>query len=496
LQQPTIEESISKPAVASLHQRIPSETPAFPNLHKRIPSDRTITVDDLLHSGPYELEAESNILKALEEHHLQKKPSHERYRSETSTILSGVPDNLAHDFSLDEDSHDPRGRQDNSQESRQTSNDAGHTKESLAEQNKPLLNRERQHRRTMTVEDRLAGLTFAMQSLGQEQRSPADDKQTMDPSWLGSSAEQLGHNAALITRHDLDRQRAANSLPRRASQTSVSDPPPAVRKDEEGISERYSYSDSGDDLEEQLPQDKPQNAASPTGTKTKEATKKRLARKSNSIFSDKLKEDWDTWQSFFRPRKEHILAYVKRVILYFTIPLIGVAAILFYFSDNPPTGKSSDESGGNHASTSWWLLFCLRQVVTLSLSLALQIIVIDFFCIDTRVMLRLLGPLLTLLVAQSKGWSFVVFWWGVFDFSMLYGDGPFAKHWGFWQDVVGLFNEENPSGDIVNSVLNARVLTIAMTVSVAVALKRFTVGLYLGRQTFSKCNSPSFSRKS
>ena len=69
---------------------------------------------------------------------------------------------------------------------------------------------------------------------------------------------------------------------------------------------------------------------------------------------------------------------------------------------------------------------------------------------------------------------------------MLYGNGQFAKHWLFWQDAIGMFNTRNPSGNVPNSLVNMRILTIAISVSAAVAVKRFLVGLYLSRQTFGK----------
>jgi hypothetical protein len=55
---------------------------------------------------------------------------------------------------------------------------------------------------------------------------------------------------------------------------------------------------------------------------------------------------------------------------------------------------------------------------------------------------------------------------------MLYGDRNFARHWLFWQDYVGLFNEENPSGDVVDSTPYTRILAITAVVSVTVAVKR------------------------
>jgi hypothetical protein len=152
--------------------------------------------------------------------------------------------------------------------------------------------------------------------------------------------------------------------------------------------------------------------------------------------------------------------------------------------DNPPTGKAVENE--TTASASWWLLFVVRQLITLSMALCMQMLIIDFLALGTRVILRLVGPVLTLLIVQSKGWPFVTLWWSIFDLAMLYGNGQFAKHWLYWQDAIGMFNSRNPSGNVVNSIWNMRILTIAISVSAAVAVKRFVIGLYLSRQTFCK----------
>jgi hypothetical protein len=172
------------------------------------------------------------------------------------------------------------------------------------------------------------------------------------------------------------------------------------------------------------------------------------------------------------------------------LPAGVIAAILFYLCDNPltETGKGKSETDPQDgASISWWLIFmCVRQVLTFCLALGLQEFIIDFLSLGTRLMLRLAGPVITLLVVSSKGWPFVVFWWAVLDFAMLHGDGAFAKHWFFWQDAIDMLNSNNPSGDIVNNEWYTVVLKIGIFVSLAVAIKRFIVGLYLGKQTFCK----------
>jgi hypothetical protein len=207
-----------------------------------------------------------------------------------------------------------------------------------------------------------------------------------------------------------------------------------------------------------------------------------------AVANDKLKEDWELWRAFFRPRKAGLWIYIKTVVFYLILPAGIVAAILFYSFENPPTGKGKAETDSQDgASASWWLLFiCVRQVLTFSLALGMQAFIIDFLSLGSRVMLRLVGPVLTLLIITAKGWPFIVFWWGVLDFAMLHGDGAFAKHWAFWQETIDMFNSDNPSGNVVNNEWNTRLLSIAVSVSLVVAVKRFIVGLYLGRQTFSK----------
>jgi hypothetical protein len=167
------------------------------------------------------------------------------------------------------------------------------------------------------------------------------------------------------------------------------------------------------------------------------------------------------------------------------IPLIGIAAALFYIGQNPIHGLSEDGSPGHRASISWWLLFVCRQVVTFSLALAMQGLIIDFLALGTKVLIRVVGPVVTLLIVQSKGWPFICLFWSIFNFAMLSGPGKFAAHWCFWQNSIDLFNEKNPSGRVVDGATYQTILKIAFSVSVVVAVKRFVVGLYLGRQTFS-----------
>jgi hypothetical protein len=503
LQQPTVMEDLEEESVASRFsaaQRAADGRPTLGGrtisvnlgqLGNREISNRKLTIDDLLGTGKYETEAETSILKALEEHQQQNAPpSHQRFQSETSTILTGVPDNLAHDFSLEGGSAE--GNTADSAIKRNASHDDEDTHSSRSsqmnkQQSVPLINRDRMpkqssHRKTMSVEDRLAGLTFAMWNMEDDGSDDFGEmRNTPEPS-SGSSGDQFSRDAALVAGHD-------SPMPlRNRLNTGGSNfhGLPAVNEDEESQSSddnKVTNSSSGDegpgcpDVESNHP------------TSGREHRKRRRNQRRSTMITgaaDKLKDDWDIWKTFFRPRREHMLAYLKRILCWVLVPFIGIAAIIFYFAENPPTGKSVEGQPNTDPSASWWLLFVVRQICTASLALGLQVFVIDFMCIGTKGMLRLLGPLLTLLLVQSKGWPFVVFCWSLLDFGMLYGDNAFVHHWGYWQDYVGLFNAENPSGDVVGSDWNKTVLLIGVTVSVFVALKRFVVGLLLGRQTFRK----------
>jgi hypothetical protein len=58
----------------------------------------------------------------------------------------------------------------------------------------------------------------------------------------------------------------------------------------------------------------------------------------------------------------------------------------------------------------------------------------------------------------------------------------------YWQDYVDLFNESNPSGGVADSAWHHRIVAISVSLGLVVAVKRFYLGLYLGRQTFRECN--------
>ena len=182
-------------------------------------------------------------------------------------------------------------------------------------------------------------------------------------------------------------------------------------------------------------------------------------------------KDFEDWMKYKMGYKE----FFKVTMLYFVLPLIGVAAILYYIFENPlvleeetscDTPEECTESLRNEAneainlleaqlvsnstgtdgprvtydsirellitneaSYSWWLLFVARQLITFNLAKFTEAILIEYLALRSKLCVWLLGPFVTLFLVQSKGWPVVCFLWSLFDFFLLYGHGEFAAHW-------------------------------------------------------------------
>lgn len=186
---------------------------------------------------------------------------------------------------------------------------------------------------------------------------------------------------------------------------------------------------------------------------------------------------FEMFADFLRPKRAQIVMFCRGVVLTL-VPLSGVAAILFYLTGNPLMAK-------NGASVSWLLLFIARQIVTFSMAEASSLFLIDWLSLRTRWTVRVFGPTMALFIVQSKGFPFIMTMWSIFDFMLLSGSHRLANNWMFWQDLIAMCNEQNPSGDIPSSSTNYRVLGSILGAGIAISVKRFWVGLFLGRRTFA-----------
>ncbi|CAJ1957656.1 unnamed protein product [Cylindrotheca closterium] len=412
-----------------------------------------VTLDGLLQNNQYEHEATTHILTALEG---QLGSSH---AFETS-VLEGISDEASK--ALEESS---------SRSDQKSSASRSPSRRTDDQDRKPLLRS--RHQRELSVDDQLADLADQMFDYGFHIAPDQEDPSVAPHSDFDRNA-QLAFGAP----------EKGNGRPRRRlfSGDKTLEPVEEDGPSESMNEDRRSSYDGVVDLEDP-------KATKDTSKRTPKKSSRDSSRlsasdpngeKSHHLFGDmaeKVKNDMGAWKSLFRPEKATIKKYA-RLMLYIALPLVGVAGLLYYFVDNPMT------SGSEGPSVSWVLLFVVRLWVTLTLALAIQALVIDLLCVQTRIIPRLVGPLFTLWIIQSRGWPFVLSTWSILNFLMLYGKGAFAAHWLFWQDTISIFNETNPAGNVVNGDLYRVILTMCAIVPVAVSVKRLAVGLFLGRQSF------------
>ena len=387
--------------------------------HRRMSTRTKYNLQDLLGNAPYEAEAETNIIRALETQqsfrHLQ------RGRADSvgsSAVLGQVPENASHDFSIDDTETGlasdplPLASSHGGVGGGASSGSGGNERAKLLPNQKKKL---KSHRRHLSVEQTLVGLTSAMSALhGHESVHRARLKKNND-----SSASTFANNATRLSEQQQRDDGSLNSAQSRHRLWRI-DNLPIVDENRQAGGGSGETADGNDDTSfaEEGQSYSPDLEAGEGNADTfsedgfndnqdgKGGSSMQKRRRTTILgdAGDTLKAEWEAWGDFFRPRKENAKTYIKNVVLYIVVPLTGIAAILFYLSGNPSTGVSPDGSPGSKASASWWLLFTVRQVVTLSMALAMQGLIIDFLSLGTKTMLRLTGPVLTLLIVQSKGW--------------------------------------------------------------------------------------------
>ena len=185
------------------------------------------------------------------------------------------------------------------------------------------------------------------------------------------------------------------------------------------------------------------------------------------------------------PKKGRILLRAKW-FLAIVLPSLLVASVLFYALKNPLVCTHMEE-GDPCASWSWWIIFVgIRQPITLVVARVVEVFAVNIFSLRTRITLRMWGPFVTLWIVQSKGWPALLTIWGIVDFIVLYGRSKWTNHWLFWQHAVDMCNANNPAGLVLDSSTYTRVLSAAITAGVLTGLKRLWLSSYLGTRTCGK----------
>ena len=477
-------------------------------------SKRRLDLGDII--DPMELEAETYLLKTLED----RDPMHSRSSTlDSASILSHVPNEVPHNFTLSPGtSSDDKGAVPTPPSPRSPGSNSSTAKSRV---DIPKLSIPKTHKRTLTVEENLFGLTSALSAInhpqGHHRQDSAVDDRKLDS---GASSDRLARTVNLLFNRAHKNEAKAEEQVEESQATDAALASSAVPRSTASARWRhlkanlneYKKSD-GDgtgvvlnvqtegvnsapsaepdttktpDLEAQGSADPSDDSAKSNENPTSPKRGKRESKQNPWLhlpYGDKIKEEWDTVQEFLKPRQSAVYLYCKIAFGYLMFPLLGIAAILFYFAGNPHTGYGPNFET-KKPSVSWWLIFAARQIVTFSLAKCCEVFVIDFLALQTQFTLRFFGPVVTLLIVQAKGWPFMMTIWGVMDFALLAGNSGFARHWLYWQDVIGLFNERNPGGDVSSSHAYFRLLSVFVPVGCVVAVKRLAVGLYLGRQSF------------
>lgn len=326
------------------------------------------------------------------------------------------------------------------------------------------------HRKTPTVEQRLFGLTAAIH------RMSVTGSTSMKNSRIGNSGTTTASSPAVVNLEDDRLTKAANLLVGHAGDE--------IRKRGDIESQ---YPGQKQENQEQISSTKEMGDGSKTNKFMKYFQTPTTLSDDYNDYTEELETRRELFREFLSSRKPSAKKYIRNLCLFIMLPSLGLGILLYYGLGNPirRTDDQNSDENSNNASWSWWILFLgIRQPLMYSLAVATQVVVVDFTILQARIITKWMGPIVTLLFVQARGWPFIIFAWGVYDFIFLLGDRQFPRHWLFWQDAFTVFSKSNPAGDVTNAHRYYLIVVICMIVSSLVALKRVAVSLFLGRQRF------------
>jgi hypothetical protein len=497
------------------------------------PAGKPINLEDVLKQSPMETEATTYIMRALES---RDPTTTTRSRSDSAfstsaSILSGVPEDALHG-SLSNASLDPSAKRNRNNDDDENSSLGSRSAMSSSPSPRLMTSRKARHRRIETMEQKLFDLAYTIDEMAQKDTWEIDTEPSM-PSYSPKSpgihadigsAGAFQQNASILynrakfkmpnqpqdsaAREDEGGDISLSMASSKSAETSASRRWQKLRgmvqtggadlhakkSDEEAVdgSENFEDEENGGD------------AAAPAAVEVNDEGRGQSQQPTKRESARKKEKKWKLFkefQEFFDPYKRSVRFYSKVMVFYILTPIIGVAAILFYLAGNPPYGilvnngrpvngtlinKDAEVVDPDSFSVSWMLIFIARHLITISLAKATELLLIDFLSIRSKSTVTVLGPWPTLFILQSRGWPFILWMWSIFNYALLFGSGPFFSHWLYFQNAIDLFNGSNPSGNVLTSEWNRRILAICVSVGLVVAVKRFWLGLYLGRQTFCK----------
>jgi hypothetical protein len=359
-------------------------------------SNGKINVDDVIRRSPMEAEAETYILRAVEERDTL------RSRADSSQIFDNIPDeainNLASE-SLNADISSTAGS--NQFYDRQSS-----------VQGTAVSSRQRpSHRRSTTVEQKLAGLSDAIGAfhnmeiavpdyqappspLGRARLDTYDVMEEPEMKPLLTAAEIFQQNASILLHRGKNKNDAADPGTGAGTGTGTSSNEASSVTSSKKSSHWHKLknvvkvmnavqSKKNDDgviiegvseMEDEEVGGSPDQAIFVEALGDHEDFEKEQGSGNQAPKTEKPdskdKRFFNELEEFFGPRRTSIFLYCKVVSVYVFLPVIGVAAILFHLAGNPPTGILKNggrpingtlinEDGAvvdpGTASASWWV---------------------------------------------------------------------------------------------------------------------------------------------
>ena len=323
----------------------------------------------------------------------------------------------------------------------------------------------RAHKRNQSTAENLFSLTMDLQKMHlEEQSSRAKARPSLtafgqDPLNPRNDGDQLARNAAnLMKRYKKPSAKDLDEANVNKQEQSLDEPPKvsaadrwkklktAVRTSDALHGTKKNDDEVLQESQKEEEEEEESEGSGEDGTEMSERTGRKVFRR----FRKKVDNEFKDFEDWLKYKKVNLLSYIKIALFGLIIPLSGVAAILFYAVGNPPCGTASQCLERNFnitrntttkisssallgllttASTSWWLLFLARQVITFSLARATEAVLVDYLALRSRWCVRIFGPFVTLFLVQARGWPIILFCWGLTDFIMLYGKNRFAQHW-------------------------------------------------------------------
>jgi hypothetical protein len=388
---------------------------------------RKVALEDVLQRHPLESEAETRVLAAVEDLDpgLAERP---RLSSVGSGILPHVPTGAEGAFDPSSPLSSSIGQGGGIPNSRQQG----------AIQDRAAVRSNKDHRRKQTMEQRLDGLNDALEAIH-------------DETILDSAKELLSGSSDVMNKHARDlyqrRTKVGDNL-----EGSMNTAKKRWKKALAAVYVSGSKDDDGNGDGDASTHEATQNAPDSPDPDVPdvEAGEENMPGESNSqhptvvlaqdSISGKIRKKIP-WCAelvmFWSAQKLVVMPYLTAAVIWIVLPAWVSAFVLFFFAGNPPTGRidrvASERNSTlinhlgeavdpNDTSASWLILFmCIRQLVTLSLAKATQLFMIDFFYIGKRFTSKLMGPVVTLVIVQSRGWPFIVLCWSLFNFGMNYG---------------------------------------------------------------------------